>query len=735
MVGAVGTVALNAPVVLGAYWVARHGLRVEPGLPRFLAAGVVGWCWVTIGATFLGAVGALSFGPSLGWAVLGLAVGEVVLQARPGGDTPAPAIAAGERGGSWVSAAALGLALVPSMALGCASLLGPVKVVSDGPIYHLYFAVRWWKAARLELVPIPFGENAATYFPAVGDLWFTWLVIGWGGDRLARVGQAPFLVLAAVACYAMCRRTSAPRDGAALATAWFVTSTPLLLFSFEPNVDTIFVAGYLAACYFFGSFARDSSRSSLILGAIAAGGAWGAKPTGTVFVPPLLAVVAILAACRAGAPRRAAVSVLTIGLGALVMPGFWFVRNAWLTGNPLYPLDLPALGWLGWYGRDVMRQGPYYLPRHDLAALGDIVLAVLDPRLAPLWLAAVLAAGWVPGGRGRADRRAVAAAAGLAVLNVALYWTLIPYRTQQRFFLQALGLAAVPLAHGLGTGLVPRLLGLGLLGMHVFTNQQWPLADRRAAPAWDLSPLIPSAVPPPLPLGPEALALGPLVVGCLTVALVAHRGIARRRAGLAVLSLGLLIGVGAGWSLLTWPSKWNSPSGRFYPLFRDFYAGWLATDRAAGPGGTRIAYAGTNIPYYLFGPGLRNDVRYVNIDRHRGWLLHHYHRQAAQAGSPHWASYPRPGWDRAGPDFNAWLENLRAEDIGLLVVTRVNPAEGPHNVADGEGFPIERQWADEHPEAFVPLYGVAERDPWFRLYRLRSGENGENRTDSRAAAH
>ena len=31
---------------------------------------------------------------------------------------------------------------------------------------------------------------------------------------------------------------------------------------------------------------------------------------------------------------------------------------------------------------------------------------------------------------------------------------------------------------------------------------------------------------------------------------------------------------------------------------------------------------------------------------------------------------------------NAWLANLEAERIQFLVVTHVNPAEGPHNVAD-----------------------------------------------------
>ena len=52
---------------------------------------------------------------------------------------------------------------------------------------------------ELDLIAAPFGENAATYFPVVGDLWFTWLMVGLGGERLAKIGQTPFLALAALA--------------------------------------------------------------------------------------------------------------------------------------------------------------------------------------------------------------------------------------------------------------------------------------------------------------------------------------------------------------------------------------------------------------------------------------------------------------------------------------------------------------------------------------------------------
>ena len=89
---------------------------------------------------------------------------------------------------------------------------------------------------------------------------------------------------------------------------------------------------------------------------------------------------------------------------------------------------------------------PTYLPITEWRALIDILLALADPRLAPFWIAA-LAEAWAIGGRSSPEQdRLTWALAALAVLNVALFWICIPYRTQQRFMLQALGLAAVPLA-------------------------------------------------------------------------------------------------------------------------------------------------------------------------------------------------------------------------------------------------------------------------------------------------
>ena len=728
----------NASLLLGSYGIARHGFKQPPGLSAALATAVVFWCACTVGLEVLGSIGALALGPMLAWGVIVAVIGGVVWWLRAEVN-PDPSIAAPGELLSWDAVLSLALLMSAALVLGMKSLVLGVKVVSDGPIYHLYFAARWWKAGRLFLVASPFGESAATYFPANGDLWFAWLMATWGGDRLAKVGQAPFLVLASLAVYGCARRLGAGRSASVVATCCFASSTPLLIFSFEPNVDTIFVAGYLMAAYFFLRAADGAGDTgAYCLGALAAGEALGTKAVGVVFVPPVLALAAVAILLQAAPARTKIWRALVILVAPLVSGGFWYFRNALLTGNPLYPLEVRVLGRSllhGWYLPEAMASSPYYLPFAHWRALGDILLSVLDPRLTPFWIGALVVAWAIKSPTTGGARRTIAIFSIMAVLNVVLYWVCIPYRTQQRFMLQALGLAAIPLAITLDRSRWLRRAAALALALHLLTPQGWPFARLDGSIPWDLTPLIPNAMSDPVLLfsrisralqsdGPKRSPLGlRLLVGIVLCSLVMVRGWSRlpthkRRLGLRL----TLVAVSSVlFVMLGYLDVWRDlidPRLRFYPAFPDFFAGWLELESRSGTAGSRVAYAGTNIPYYLLASGLRNQVRYVNINRHRDWLLHDYHRQAMARGQGNWPN-SRPGWDRMEPDFQAWLDNLESERTQLLVVTRVNPQEGAHNVADSEDFPIERHWADSHPEWFEPLYGPLENDRWFRLYRLR----------------
>ncbi len=714
------TVSSLLGLAVGAYLLARRVLRLEAGAVRFVGAVVIVWAWLTVGVIGLGSFGAIGAGGFVAWSA---ALATVGIVGGALGRDPEPSHNPETSGTfGWASVMAVALTGLAVLWGGVPSLLFPVKVVSDGPIYHLYFAARWWQSGRLDLIPTPFGENAAPYFAAVGDLWFTWLMTLSGGDRLARIGQIPFLAVCAVAGYRLCRDVGVGKDAAVVAVCWALSSTPFLAFGMEANVDTIFVAGYLLMCLFLLRWAMGRQpTASLALGALAAGLAWGTKPTGIVFVPPILLLAAIRAILHDTTPSRKVRDVLLLATLPLVGEGFWLARNAWLTGNPLYPLHVQigsATVFQGWYGSEVMKLSQYYLEVTDWRAFWDILLAVLDPRFVPFWVLSLLG-GWNLSRRSEIRAGWVWIASGLVVLNLALYWVGIPYRTQQRFMFQGMFLAVVPLGALLDPARWRRWLGVGLLAAHLLTSQEWPFAQVIYPIPWDLSPYIPNAIDGWLApiftgsVGPSLVVQGIALVG---VSWLFLRSKTWRGHVLGALGALAIVGGSIGVVLVSAGGITRLPP---YPGFRDYYNAWLDLDQRTRGNRYHIAYAGTNLPYYLMGRDFRHRVEYINVDENPDWLLHDYHSRAIELGEkPTW-DHPRPGWDRQRQDYAAWLANLRTKKIQLLVVARANPDEGPHNLADAERFTIERIWADAHPEVFEPIYGVNPPDLLIKIYRVK----------------
>ncbi len=744
--GLIATLVTLTIVGLGAYRLARSLLRLPGGFPSVFAAFVLAWTWLTLGTLGLGLAGWLTRGPILTWSLGGPIVALLFMRQMP--KTGPQSDPLHQIPWGFDVAIAFGLSSWAIVAMVIPSLVLPVKVISDGPIYHLYFAARWWQAGRIFLVATPFGETAAPYFPAVGDMWLTWLLVVGGGDRLARVGQMPFYMIAALVVYALARMSGARPAASALASCWFATVSPLMVFTVEPVVDTIFLAGYLVAFYFAVRYVvSEDGPAALILAGLAAGGACGTKAPGLVFVPPLLLVLAIFALTSPGRPsvriRNAALVLAT----PLVLAGFWFARNAWLTGNPLYPLEVTVFGrtiFPGWYARPVMTGSRYYVAVTDWRSGFDILLGVLDPRLVLVWLAAVGGA-WRLGRSARPGDRLAWICAQLALINVALYWVFIPYRTQQRFVFHATALAAIPLARLFDRARVFRLMGVALLAVHVLTAQDWPFSTFMKELPWDLSPQIPSRATSPVTFLNAVDAVlnrsafldrgtGWLLFAVGGVCMVGGLMLSRAARGSLWGWMRPIVVLGVAGGLLSFVlvNRITDPIYYRFPYFTDYLSGWADLEARVGRTPTRIAYAGTNLPYYLLGRDLENDVRYVNLDGHRNWLLHDYHRAAPSLGLPSTWPDTRPGWDRVRPNYSEWLANLVAERIRFLVVTKADPLEGQHNPFDSQGFPVERAFADAHPDRFRLLYG----DGKFRLYAVRpAAKNREPSTDSPASSH
>jgi hypothetical protein len=127
--------------------------------------------------------------------------------------------------------------------------------------------------------------------------------------------------------------------------------------------------------------------------------------------------------------------------------------------------------------------------------------------------------------------------------------------------------------------------------------------------------------------------------------------------------------------------------------------------------GARVAYTGTNLAFPLTGRDLSNRVAYVNVAGAPGDRLHDFGRRLPPSER---AATPEPAPYRDGASFAVWLRNLRAARAGVLFVAALDEIVARNVTADGDGFPVERAWADAHPALFHLRY----TSPAARVYEI-----------------
>ena len=736
MTGSIGALLINGCLLGGVALMVRALCRSWRRVDQWLAVAIVGFTSIIVSMQVASAFGAI--GRTFAWslALCWLACGLVItaIRSRRPDRASSHGLGAGDPALSHTglpTRIGYGLLIVASVWATLYYVLQgwtePVAPVSDAPIYHLFFAIRWWKAGAITLVPTPFGEESAPYFPANGDLWLTWLLACAGDDRLARIGQAPFALITVAALWRLARFAGADAR-AATAPAWLWLCTPVFLTSVGlANVDLIFTAYYLASASFLIRFVEDrrlglSGNASLSMMALASGIALGTKATGIPFVPLLLAPALSYVVQSRHRWRQGAMLVFGLSVPCV----YWYGRNLGLTGNPIYPLDLSVSGvsiFPGLHDSAAMRTSTYHVPIDQWWRLTGYLGLAMGPLLQWLWLASIALgiAQWFR--RGAADRsapRVGAVCSVLALLHCVIYALVIPYNTQFRFLLPAFALGMVPIARVLTAR---PWLSMPIAGM----------ATLQLLPVPGLSFFV-AGHAPLLPIGNDLLALGSLwrtfalpVAIALSVAIVTRKRWWGWPTALVLVAVACRLGSEPLAKALA-----AKPLAAFYSFRGDFSnrisPAWIVLDSASGAG-ARVAYAGTNLPYYLFGVGLRNEVRYVNVDRHADWAEHDYHHDG---GSP-WArpiyDHPWPQLHRAHPNYDDWLANLRAANIDLLFVARENMHGKAFRGPGPAPYPIERAWAQAHPESFTflgPRFDPNGPLPQAMVYRVSKDAEGES---------
>ena len=304
-------------------------------------------------------------------------------------------------GGAWPSLGAVFFGVTLALALGERLLAAACRSGEpyDALSYHLVLPLGWLRTGALGVIPLPFGDPAPAYAPASPELLGATLVALSGRLHAAQLAQWPFLALGAAAIAEAARRQRAPSWVAAALGLLFVSLPELYQQATVAMADVALAGALLAATVLLS--ADIQSRD----GWLALGLAGGCKSVGVPLACLAGAVLCALALFRAkGAhaglttapsssaadtpvPRRRLSGVATrivafspCLVAFLAGGGFWLVRAAWMTGNPLFPVALqlgPTGGgfvvWNGFYTPADMRAWLYHVPLREIENLVAMV--------------------------------------------------------------------------------------------------------------------------------------------------------------------------------------------------------------------------------------------------------------------------------------------------------------------------------------------------------------------------
>jgi 4-amino-4-deoxy-L-arabinose transferase-like glycosyltransferase len=696
--------AFAALTAVPAWTLARILLDPAGTLDLAIASSVLAFALIVVCGLTLGALGWLTLGA---YAALQAALAALAIAAgrtRPARDDS--------------SGPSSELAHLPAWTIGIAGALVAFAVafgvvhspltLYDSVSYHLFFPARWLQDHQLSIVPTPFSDEAQAYAPANGELFLLWLMLPFHGDLLARIGQLPFALLAAVTVYALARRLGAPPSHAVYAPAFLLLSRPIVEQAIGANVDLVCAATFLTSIYLgLAAIERNRVRDWLLCG-VSLGLFFGTKYVALVYAP----VFALLA--LAGRPRLRMLWTFP-GLAAFAAP--WYLRNWIVAGSPIYPATLEIAGVTlarGAFSREAMLNTVFHTS--DPKLLPAILAHAFGPTLFAVWIPAAAVGGVLLARRGRPQ----AFVALLPYLMLPLFWFGFPVNIDSRFFMPAVAPALVPFAFA-------------------FTSRRsWNAAVHAAyvaAMAWIIVGVrrdVPAALPWFMAgwLALDGL-MTPRFLGAfaaLAVSLAAVWQLARTRLRWAMPTVVCLL-AGTTTALAVGTDRWCAPGSCEYldvtsPRIRPTLVAawqWLAANTQH----STVAYTGINLPYPLSGDRLTNRVVYANIDGRPRWRFHDYDRAyrsgrfdplppvlATSSGElmpvgPHAGPRDdavRPRYERMQGLRDAWIANLRQMHVDVLFVSALSAYEIDYVWHNEGGFPIEDEWASAAPGTFRRIY-------------------------------
>lgn len=204
----------------------------------------------------------------------------------------------------------------------------------DTLMYHLPLINQWLQAGSL------YAPNDAVWYNAANsELVGLWLVAPFSGDFLIALTNTPAVLLLVLSCLKLTALLGLSRGFRHLATLAVVSNYVVFRQMLEAKNDVAVVALFLSTLVFGLRFCFSGRPAALVYAALAFGLLCGVKYYAVGYAgAAALALVGAAWSLRGG--RAAAGLVVALLAGTLLFAGYWYTRNAWVTGTPVYPKGL-----------------------------------------------------------------------------------------------------------------------------------------------------------------------------------------------------------------------------------------------------------------------------------------------------------------------------------------------------------------------------------------------------------
>ncbi len=228
----------------------------------------------------------------------------------------------------------------------------------DSLMYHLPAVGHYMQQASLADPALPmdayskFGIDGSVWvnsFPKNIELIFLWATIIPGNDRLVDLVELGFSMIGIVAVYGLAIRMGVARKWAVSAGFLFFLTPIVIAQSRSNQIDlsnSVLILVALALLYPGNS---DRRRGEVIVAGIAAGIVMGAKWSGLMFLPVLWLMLIGQRLYWNNSRQLPKLNKLILESGIFLSPAFlfgsyWYAKNWYLYGNPLWPFRISVFG-------------------------------------------------------------------------------------------------------------------------------------------------------------------------------------------------------------------------------------------------------------------------------------------------------------------------------------------------------------------------------------------------------